>query len=215
MVVRPTLERGSRVSMYSKALNVHSTSTWCRKWGWRLFREGGSVKNRLAACCRGPTLCGHVCGVMKSADLGDKGHKEIWFRGRSSGSCGHSGSIPSTHPTNESLPTKLTMHKGTFLRPLRGQNSVYQTACISGFLSSGLFCGCSLGIFLINPVDLEQPDLVSPIPSQDPRSSKRTTNKKQMSVGLTVKSQMQTLGRVIYNSKKKTTGGAPSDLWWS
>jgi hypothetical protein len=54
-------------------------------------------------------------------------------------------------------------------------------------LSSGLFCECSLGIFLINSIDLKQSDSVSPVQSPDPRNSKRVTNKKQIWVELTDK----------------------------
>lgn len=93
-------------------------------------------------------------------------------------------------------------HIGTSLGHREGQNAAHLTACISGFLSSGLSCWCSLGILLINSVDLEQPDLASPIQPQDPRNSKRIINKKQMSVRLTIRPHMQTSGCIIYNNKK-------------
>lgn len=106
-------------------------------------------------------------------------------------------------PLIQQIFTNQTQYaQGTFLRPQRGQNSTYQTACISGFLSSSLFCGCSSGIFLVNPIDLEQSDLVFLIRSQDLGNSERATNKTQMSVRLTIKPQMQTSSCMICDSKK-------------
>lgn len=41
--------KAAGLGIYSKALNVHWTSTWCRKWECKLSLEGRSVKNCLVA----------------------------------------------------------------------------------------------------------------------------------------------------------------------
>lgn len=126
-----------------------------------------NAQNCLVALCRGARLLWSWHGVLKSAD---RARKDI--KGISSHRLVGTVEIQVLfHPPIQQMDPYQPNLQDSFLRPQRGQNSTYQTACISEFLSSGLFCGCSLGIFLINPIDPEQPDLVSLIQSQDPRNS--------------------------------------------
>lgn len=91
----------------SDVLNIHNATKLCRKQGCGLSLQGQKCSELLGGIVQRSKTLVVMAWCAEVSRPGEEGHKGD-LQPQASGDCGNSGSVPSTHPTNGSLPTKPT-----------------------------------------------------------------------------------------------------------